>query len=228
MRNISAALQSHINSGATTLCHIWTLTRNDGTVFGFTDHDQDLHVRGVDYLALSGNQGGGMSGGDMDSSLGFSIDNSHVQSVLSDARITADDINAGAYDGALLETHIVNWMSLAQVLALSRGYLGAITQNGAAFTAEWTGEGARLDRSQGRVFSRLCDASFGDTRCGLSADDFAQGTVCPRSYSACRDIFGNVENFRGFPYLLGDDAIVAAPVESDIRDGGSRYRGAVI
>lgn len=229
MRNISAPLQAHITSGATTLCHIWTLTRSDGLVLGFTDHDQDLQVKGTEYLALSGSRGGGgMSGGDVDSSLGFSIDNSHVQSVLSDARITADDINAGVYDGALLETHIVNWTNTAQTLALSRGYLGAITQNGGTFTAEWTGEGARLDRSQGRVFSRLCDASFGDERCGLNADDFAAGTVCPRSYSACRDIFDNVENFRGFPYLLGDDALVAAPVESDIRDGGSRYRGVVI
>ena len=222
MRDIPQSLQTHIDSGATTLCHIWTLTRRDGQVLGFTDHDLALDIEGIKYLALSG-----ISGGDVDSSLGFSIDNSHIQSVLSDERITADDINAGLYDSAELICAAVNWQDVSQRLELTRGQLGEITQQGDSFSAEWTGEGAKLDRSQGRVFSRLCDADFGDARCGLSANDFASGTECPRSYAACRDRFGNAKNFRGFPYLLGDDALTAAPLESQTRDGGSRYEGLI-
>lgn len=222
MRNIPSALKTHIESGVTTLCHIWKLTRKDGQQLGFTDHDEALEIGGINYLALSG-----MSGGDIDSSLGFSIDNSHVQSVLYDERITADDINAGLYDSAELICAIVNWKDVSQRLALTRGQLGEITQNGERFTAEWTGEGAKLDRSQGRVFSRLCDANFGDARCGLNANDFPDATVCPRSFAACRDRFQNTMNFRGFPYLIGDDALTAAPLESDIRGGGSRYKGLI-
>lgn len=222
MRDIPPSLQNHIDSGATTLCHIWKLTRKDGQVLGFTDHDEALDIDGINYLALSG-----MGGGDVDSSLGFSVDNSHVQSVLSDDRITGDDINAGLYDSAELICSIVNWQDVSQRLTLTRGQLGEITQTGESFTAEWTGEGAKLDRSQGRVFSRLCDANFGDARCGLNAADFPDGTDCPRSFAACKGRFQNTVNFRGFPYLIGDDALTAAPLESDIRDGGSRYSGLI-
>jgi len=219
MRNLSSAFASHIDRGATTLCHIWMLTRADNQSFGFTDHDRTLVIDGLDYQAMSG-----MSGGDIDGSLGFSIDNGHVKSVLSDARISADDINAGLYDSATLSCDVINWQDPSQRQALSRGQLGQITQQNNYFEAEWIGEGAKLDRTQGRVFSCMCDASFGDARCGLNAADFADGITCPRSYQACKEIFDNLINFRGFPYLIGDDALTAAPLETDRRDGGSRYQ----
>lgn len=99
----------------------------------------------------------------------------------------------------------------------------AIRQRGQAFEAEWTGEAAKLNRSFGRVYSKICDAEFGDERCGLNAADFPDGTSCPRSLEACREQFDNVMNYRGFPYLLGDDALQAAPQITERRDGSSRY-----
>ena len=223
MRDISPGLQSHLDSGATTLCHIWTLIRKDGTVLGFTDHDMNLQIGDIHYLAMNG-----MSAGDTDSSLGFAIDNGNVKSVLSDERISSRDIDTGLYDSALLICALVNWQDVSQRVNLSRGQLGEIKQSGDRFEAEWVGESAKLDRSQGRVFSRICDASFGDARCGLNKDDFTPGTECPRSYAACREQFGNTKNFRGFPYLMGDDALTAAPLETGSRDGGSRYSGPLL
>ena len=218
MRSLSAPLKAHIETGATTLCRIWTLTRKDGVVFGFTDHDEDVLIDGHAYTALSG-----MSGGDTDSSLGFAIDNGIVQSVLTDDRIKSDDIFAGLYESAMLTCTVVNWQDSSQRADILRGQLGEITQKGTQFEAEWIGEGAKLDRSSGRVFSRMCDANFGDARCGLNAADFPEGTACPRSFSACKDQFNNIKNFRGFPYLLGNDALTSAPQETDLRDGSSRY-----
>jgi len=40
MRSLSAPLKAHIETGATTLCRIWTLTRKDGVVFGFTGYER--------------------------------------------------------------------------------------------------------------------------------------------------------------------------------------------
>jgi len=94
---------------------------------------------------------------------------------------------------------------------------------GDRFTVELSGQGAQLSRTQGRVFSRMCDARLGDARCGLSIDDFPSHTQCPRTFTACRDIFGNSVNFRGFPYLIGDDAMQSGPDGSPALDGGSRY-----
>ncbi len=218
MRSVDSALLAHIEAGASTLCWIWKLVRADGQVLGFTDHDADITLDGVLYSA-----GSGASGGDSDSALGFAIDNGHIQSVFDDPRISADDINAGLYDRALLLSSVINWQDLSQTLPFTRGYLGEITQKGDSFSAEWIGEGALLSRSQGRVFSRMCDASFGDTRCGINVANYPQGTICPRSFRACRDRFSNLINFRGFPYLLGDDALTASPQAGDEFDGGSRY-----
>ena len=45
---------------------------------------------------------------------------------------------------------------------------------------------------------------------------------CDKRLSTCRARFDNVLNFRGFPYLPGDDAMIAGPASSG-NDGGSRY-----
>ncbi|MEL7320105.1 MAG: phage BR0599 family protein, partial [Pseudomonadota bacterium] len=45
--------------------------------------------------------------------------------------------------------------------------------------------------------------------------------TCDQRYETCRDVFANVENFRGFPHLPGNDAILAGPAATD-NDGGKR------
>ncbi len=40
MRTIPSALQAKLDSGVTTLCRCWIVTRRDGVVLGFTDHDE--------------------------------------------------------------------------------------------------------------------------------------------------------------------------------------------
>ena len=54
MRPIPPALAAHLGEGVTTLCRCWTLTRRDGLVLGFTDHDRDLTVAGTLHGARSG------------------------------------------------------------------------------------------------------------------------------------------------------------------------------
>jgi len=164
-----------------------------------------------------------MSGGAVDSRLGFAVDNGSVDGVLSDDRITAQDIRDGLYAGARLECARVNWAQTDQRVVLRCGYVGDITLQGDNYQLEWIGEASRLNRSQGRVFSRQCDAEFGDTRCGLNLSDFQDGTQCDRRFSTCRDRFQNTDNFRGFPYILGDDVLTAGSLEGELRDGSSRY-----
>ena len=54
MKTLSAALQAHLDSGATTLAWCWRIERSDGVVFGFTDHDRVLEFGGVSYEPDSG------------------------------------------------------------------------------------------------------------------------------------------------------------------------------
>ncbi|MBO6918236.1 MAG: DUF2163 domain-containing protein [Rhizobiaceae bacterium] len=54
MRLINDELTLQLQSQSKTLCHAWRLTRNDGVVFGFTDHDHLLTFDGTDFLPHSG------------------------------------------------------------------------------------------------------------------------------------------------------------------------------
>ena len=219
MRNIPSALKEHLSSGVTTLCWLWKITRRDGVVLGFTDHDRTLVIDGVSYEICSG-----LNPSETDQRLGFAADNGAVQGVFKSEHITAEDIHAGLYAQAVIKSYRVNWQSPDQAVHMTTGRLGTIRQKGESFEAEWVGQSVLLDRSVGRVFSKLCDAEFGDIRCGLNAEDFPQGTHCPRTFKACQSQFNNSLNFRGFPFLLGDDALQAAPQIGERRDGSSRYK----
>ena len=54
MRAIPSALQAKLDSGVTTLARCWIVTRRDGVVSGFTDHDGDLVIEGVTCRAGTG------------------------------------------------------------------------------------------------------------------------------------------------------------------------------
>jgi len=45
---------------------------------------------------------------------------------------------------------------------------------------------------------------------------------CDKRLSTCRDVFANVINFRGYPFMPGNDALIAAPSTQHPRDGSSR------
>ena len=99
MKTLPSALQARLSGGVTTLCYCWRLTRHDGTVLGFTEHDRDVTVAGTLFAA-----GTGFTASRMEQSLGLSIDNLQAAGALSSAGITEADILAGRYDGAAVES----------------------------------------------------------------------------------------------------------------------------
>lgn len=62
---------------------------------GFTSHDEDLFFDGVNYEATTG-----FEPSVVDTTADMSVDNLDVEGMLSDDRITEDDIAAGLYDFA--------------------------------------------------------------------------------------------------------------------------------
>ena len=218
MRDFSPDFKTHIAQECTTLCWAWKLTRKDSLVLGFTDHDRALIIDGQSYLAASG-----FSPTDIEQRLGFSLDNSSVLGALSSDQITKEDVEAGLYGGAEIEIFRVNWQNPDEYGLIWSGHLGDITLKDGQFEGELVGNGAVLDRSTGRVFSRQCDTEFGGVKCGEDIASYPADTTCPHTFKACQEQFDNAANFRGFPYLIGDDASYAAPREGDVKDGSSRY-----
>jgi len=54
MKALPPALLSHLTEGTTTLAWCWRITRADGEVLGFTDHDRSLAFDGTTFESESG------------------------------------------------------------------------------------------------------------------------------------------------------------------------------
>jgi uncharacterized phage protein (TIGR02218 family) len=57
----------------------------------------------------------------------------------------------------------------------------------------------------------------------VAGDGFTVTRGCDKQFATCRDRFANAVNFRGFPYMPGNDAVMALPATGQPLDGGSRY-----
>jgi uncharacterized phage protein (TIGR02218 family) len=165
-KNITPALQARFDAGVTTLCRCWIVTRNDGAVQGFTDHDEDIVVSGVTCRAATG-----LSASEATEKLGLAVNGSEIFGALADASITEADLAAGRYDAAAIEIWLVDWSEPSLKVRLSRGVLGEVRRAGNAFGAEVRGLAHRLNEESGRLFSATCSADLGDTRCTVDLND---------------------------------------------------------
>lgn len=154
------ALAAHLATGTSTVCRAWVLTRTDGQVFGFTDHDLDLPVDGVTCIASSG-----LSAGALQEATGLSVDNVEATGILSHDVVTEADLRAGKWDDAEAVSYLVNWADPSAFEILFRGSLGEISWGGGAFSAELRGISEALNKVRGRVYQSRCDAVLGDARC---------------------------------------------------------------
>ena len=291
MKSLSPDFQAHLSSGTTTLAWCWKLTRRDGAVQGFTDHDTALNFDGITYEAVSG-----FVASEVQSTLGLAVDNLSVLGALSSASLNEDDLAAGLYDDADIEIWRVNWASPEQRVLMRKGNLGEVKRGKTGFQAEVRGLAHRLNQPVGRVYAYACDADLGDVRCAkdISSSAFtARGTVgavidarrfavggiaayangwfsagkltfttganagrameikrhsafgielwqamsenvatgdavtltagCDKQFATCKAKFANAANFRGFPFMPGNDAVLSYPTAAQPRDGGSRY-----
>jgi uncharacterized phage protein (TIGR02218 family) len=166
MRNISEGLAGHLASGATTLCRCWRVTRRDGVVQGFTDHDENLFFDGTDFRA-----GTGFEGSEIEARLGFSVTGTELHGALSSEALSESDLAAGRYDDAKIELYLVDWSNAENRLLLRAGNLGEVRREDSAFSAEVRGIASRLDEEKGRIFAATCDADLGDARCKIDLAD---------------------------------------------------------
>ncbi|KPQ17657.1 MAG: hypothetical protein HLUCCO18_03980 [Rhodobacteraceae bacterium HLUCCO18] len=164
------ALDAHLATGVTGVARCWRLTRRDGVVHGFTDHDRDLGFDGTIFLA-----GTGLSAAALSQSTGLAVDNSEAVGALSDVSVTEADIVAGRFDGAEVEAWLVEWANPENRVMQFRGSIGEISRSGGAFTAELRGLAEVLNVPMGRVYQRSCLAVLGDAACGvdLTLPDYA-------------------------------------------------------
>lgn len=162
MSGLSEAFRAHLQSGITTMCRCWALTRGDGVVLGFTDHDCVLRF---DELAFQ--PGSGLTARAVQQATGLSVDNTEALGVLSDAAVREEDIEAGRFDGAEVRCWLVNWQDVSMRWLQFRGSIGEIRRAAGAFEAELRGLTEALNRPLGRIYQKPCTAVLGDAACGF-------------------------------------------------------------
>jgi uncharacterized phage protein (TIGR02218 family) len=166
MRVVPAALQAKLDTGVTTLCRCWIVTRRDGMVQGFTDHDEDVVLDAVTCRA-----GSGFAASEVTDQLGLAVGGSEVAGALADDLLSDADLAAGRFDAATVDLYLVDWSEPALSVLMSRGTLGEVRREGRAFAAELRSLAHRLGETSGRLYTATCAADLGDSRCTVDLED---------------------------------------------------------
>lgn len=240
MRAIGSEFQARLDSGASRMCRCWRVTRKDGVVLGFTDHDLDLKFEGVTFRASSG-----MDASALQTATGLSVDNAQAVGALSDAAVTEHDIRAGKFDRAEIQQWLVDWERPDLRVLLFRGWFGEIRRSDGRFEVEMRGLTEALNVPVGRSLLKACDRVLGDTKCGLdlSRPEFsAEGEVVEGSGGA-RVVASGLRQFKAdwfaggkLVWLSGGNLGEVAAIKTDHLAGSSRrldlwqqpYRGVAL
>jgi len=151
--------------------------RTDDAVFGWVDHDRDLVIDGVTYVARSGlTASATQTTADLQPA---TLDVTAFMDVSSEA-----EIEAGVWDEARVTVFETRWdvlptaVDAAQVNLLLHGKLGQIERQSGVFTAQLHGLLEQLDTQIGRIYSATCPWRLGDSRCQVDLAPYTRtGTV---------------------------------------------------
>lgn len=165
MTALDAGFQAHLDSGTTTLAWCWRITRTDGLVLGFTDHDRDLS-----FLSTTFESESGLTPTEIRANADLSVDAQEAMGALTSDRISETDIADGLWDNASVEVWRVNWKDTSQRSLRRAGSIGQIRRGRASFVAEVRSLSHLLGQTIGRTYQSTCDAAVGDGRCKVNLE----------------------------------------------------------
>ncbi|KWI90201.1 hypothetical protein WM08_15205 [Burkholderia ubonensis] len=176
MRNISTAFAQFLLQDVKTMASCVRITRKDGQVFGFTDHDINIGVGGVLYTSSSG-----FIASAIENTSDLSTSNLEVDGLLlaTGGAITQADIEAGVWSNAAVLIFGVNYLDLTMgQINLVNGNLGNFTLMNGSWKVELRGVSQTFQQAKGDQFSPTCRATLGDAQCTLNLAPFtATGAV---------------------------------------------------
>ncbi|MEY9560484.1 DUF2163 domain-containing protein [Sinorhizobium fredii] len=177
MKQLSSDLKQGIAARVATLATCWRVERNDGVVFGFTSHREDLVWPGEPEVIYRAKGGYTPSAVETDSS--FAVDNMELEGILRDAGITDQDVREGLYDYAEVLVFKMDYKVPSNGrLIIKRGNVGEFTLRDGVYVTEIRGLAQRLSRTFMRLVTPDCDAQLFDHRCRAVRDGwYNTGTV---------------------------------------------------
>lgn len=183
--SISTALKDHLALETSTIAYCIKITREDGQIFGYTSHDQDITYNTVLYKSK-----GGFSPSTVESKADASVPNLEIIGVLSSDSISETDLKQGLFDNAAFEAFILNYSDLTQgSMVLRKGWFGEVTLRQGQFTTELRGLASKLQTKVGELYTPACSVRrLGDSRCKVNTTPFrfsltVTGVVSDREFS---------------------------------------------
>jgi len=167
-------MNGHLILEVTTLVTCWKATLKNGTIYGFTEHTDDIVLSGITYKASTGYTPTSIS-----TSAKLDVDNLEVTGMLSSSSIADADIFAGLWDFAEVLIFQVNYMDLTMgIKDPRRGWLGEVRTGRQTFIAELRFLTQKLQQTIGELYSVTCPYKVGDARCKKDLTAFTfPGTV---------------------------------------------------
>jgi uncharacterized phage protein (TIGR02218 family) len=158
----------------------WKITRTDGQVFAFTSHDEDVTWGNVTYRHCGSLQD---SAAESDSDIA-SVGSVSLMGLITDDAITEDDLYAGRFDDAYVESWQAPWGDQADSAApfmVASGWTGKVSRRINSWSAEVLGASAKLGQTAlVDFFQPGCRWVFGSPStaeqpgCGIDAQAFRQ------------------------------------------------------
>ena len=153
-------------------CHmkraqLWKITRADGTVFGFTDHDAAVSFGGLSYSPCESLNATAI---ELTAILG-TIGNLSLGGIISDDAITEADLLAGKFDGADIEVWEIPWDDTTGETPrrLAMGTAGTMNVGANGFEFEVLTAGGKLQQKPLlQPYTAGCRFDLGDERCTIN------------------------------------------------------------
>lgn len=165
-KTLSAELLAHYAGNAHTLARLWKITRRDALVYGFTDHDAAIEYLGVDYLPSSV-----FDASAVETRGELNVDSVSSIGLIDAEGLTAQELEAGIWDGAAVQIVEVNYADLSMGHnPLRAGTMGQVERRGLMYAVEMRGLMSALQNAIGRIVKPACDASLGDARCMVDVE----------------------------------------------------------
>ncbi len=168
MKTLPTNLAAHVATKLTTLATALKVTREDGTVFGFTTHDVDDVVSSVTYSANPG-----LDVTDIVIAANAAVGNMELTTLHDGSVFTTADLLNGLWDNAAFSIFRYNWASLADGIdTLLVGTFGEATLQRNSVVIELRDLRQYLQQPVGAASSKTCRARLGDAKCGKSLAAF--------------------------------------------------------
>lgn len=163
----------------------WRLTRTDGTILRFTEAAQPLTVLTAADTQETFDPADGMQTSAEQLQSGLAEQNFEAEGILSDSRITHDDLRAGLYQDCQLDVLLVDW-SAPELGAyyLRTFWIEKVAFAGSMWKADIVGLSGWMRRNEGDLYVPACQHDLGDARCKIN---LATITESSRSVSAVVD-----------------------------------------